>query len=268
MLIEMGPRYGNSSPSGSAGGGTRESRPLTRPRALLRRFPRVRSAVYFASTLRLMASQRPATVHAGALAGYEPTPDPWGYGTGEGRARLAAAERMIERAAASGASRTAVDLGCGEGYVSEVLARHSERVLGTDLSPIAVDRAKARCEHLGRVSFRVCDFTLEPPSGPFDLVVLSDVLEIFVRPWAQRRVRQKAVAMVAPGGHLLLSSTKQAVVTEESRWALAISRGSRGIARSVERCGLGKVAEEETATHRLTLFRKPGKVQRGQRPIV
>lgn len=50
-----------------------------------------------------------------------------------------------------------VDVGCGNGRISRLLAEHFPRVLGVDISPAAVERAKAESRGVGNVDYRVLD---------------------------------------------------------------------------------------------------------------
>jgi len=61
-----------------------------------------------------------------------------------------------------------LDLPCGEGRHALELARRGHRVTGIDLSPHAVERARAEASRTGSVAeFRVGDMRA-PPAGPFD----------------------------------------------------------------------------------------------------
>ena len=50
-----------------------------------------------------------------------------------------------------------VDVGCGNGRFSRLLAPHFPRVLGIDISPRAVERAKEESRLVGNVDYRVLD---------------------------------------------------------------------------------------------------------------
>src|SRR6516162_3011788 len=50
-----------------------------------------------------------------------------------------------------------VDLGCGNGRFSRLLAPHFPKVLGVDVSPHAIERAKAESRGIENVSYRVLD---------------------------------------------------------------------------------------------------------------
>jgi SAM-dependent methyltransferase len=70
-----------------------------------------------------------------------------------------------------------LDLGCGVGAVAERVAELSEaHVVGVDKDPRQIQQARAHHAH-PRVDYRVGDALREPLDGPFDAVILSNVLE-------------------------------------------------------------------------------------------
>lgn len=50
-----------------------------------------------------------------------------------------------------------VDVGCGNGRFSRLLAEHFPRVLGVDIAPAAVERARAESRGIANVDYRVLD---------------------------------------------------------------------------------------------------------------
>jgi SAM-dependent methyltransferase len=50
-----------------------------------------------------------------------------------------------------------VDVGCGNGRFSRLLAAHFPRVVGIDISPHAIERARAESAGVGNVEYRVLD---------------------------------------------------------------------------------------------------------------
>jgi ubiquinone/menaquinone biosynthesis C-methylase UbiE len=100
----------------------------------------------------------------------------------------------------------ALDLGCGPGYTTELVAAHvsTDRVLGLDQSPRLLEQA--RCTHPNpRLSFEQADVSM-PPFGPlpanflysrFLLTHLRDPAQV-VRSWA---------SAAQPGAHLVLEET-------------------------------------------------------------
>jgi len=67
-----------------------------------------------------------------------------------------------------------LEIGCGEGHQSVHLATICDRLIGIDVSPRAVERARMRCAN---GEFLVGDaFSAGIGRGPFDLVVACEVL--------------------------------------------------------------------------------------------
>jgi len=52
---------------------------------------------------------------------------------------------------------TALDIGCGTGAFSRLLAARADHVLGLDLSPNMIQVARQRSSHLSNVDFRIAD---------------------------------------------------------------------------------------------------------------
>jgi SAM-dependent methyltransferase len=85
---------------------------------------------------------------------------------------------LAELAQRSGA-RQVHEIGCGEGFLSTMLAQRGFAVRGSDLSAAAVAIARDRAVDLGLpVSFRVADlYALTPEPDGAELVVCCEVLE-------------------------------------------------------------------------------------------
>lgn len=67
----------------------------------------------------------------------------------------------------------ALDAGCGEGVVADWLSRHGFQVLGVDIAPSAIERARALHGEREGLGFAVADLLREPPASPrpFDVVI-------------------------------------------------------------------------------------------------
>jgi SAM-dependent methyltransferase len=100
------------------------------------------------------------------------------------------------------AGQDVLDAGCGEGFLSRILAARGARVTGVDLSPRLVELAGTQVAP-GQVTYRVGDLSEPPPelAGRFDAVasyfVLNDVAEY--RGFAQTLARA-----LKPGGRAVL----------------------------------------------------------------
>jgi 2-polyprenyl-6-hydroxyphenyl methylase/3-demethylubiquinone-9 3-methyltransferase len=98
--------------------------------------------------------------------------------------------------------KTALDVGCGAGLLTEPLARLGARVTGLDASPelIAVAREHGRASRL-EIHYRAGE--LSDLEGQFDLITCMEVIEHVADPAA---FVQALAKRLAPGGLLILST--------------------------------------------------------------
>lgn len=95
-----------------------------------------------------------------------------------------------------------LDLGCGHGWLAELLSRNGLDVVGVDGSGVLIEQARQRCPHL---QFEVHDLTTGLPTtigGPFDLVVSHMVLMDMP---AISKLLHDVAAMMTPGA--IMAST-------------------------------------------------------------
>ena len=95
----------------------------------------------------------------------------------------------------------ALEVGCGTGTNTLWLAARGFNVLGVDVSPLAIDRARAK---LGRAAgtcrFEVRDFLKDPPQGVFDFVFDRGCFHVFDARRARTRFAALVAGVLAPGG--------------------------------------------------------------------
>jgi SAM-dependent methyltransferase len=130
---------------------------------------------------------------------YEPSYDPFGFDTNPDEAWKF--ESTLDVCGA-GPFGSALELGCAVGTFTELLAPRCESVLAVDISPTAIERATQRLGHLPNVTCEVRALPADLPSGPFDLIVASDVLYY----WPMVDLLRAAPALagaLAPGGALV-----------------------------------------------------------------
>lgn len=70
-----------------------------------------------------------------------------------------------------------LEVGCGTGNFTTLLAASCSEVVAVDLNPVFVQRAIARLKSQPHVSIRVADATTQPWPQAFDTIILLDVLE-------------------------------------------------------------------------------------------
>ena len=87
----------------------------------------------------------------------------------------------------SPAAQTLLDLGCGTGTYTELFAQYGYEVLGVDLSPLMIERARKR----GSASYTVGDVRSYRASEPVDIItLLFHVMSYQTRDEAVRRTLQ------------------------------------------------------------------------------
>ncbi len=98
--------------------------------------------------------------------------------------------------------RTALDVGCGAGLLTEPLARLGARATGVDASPEVIEIARAHAASVGLdIDYRVGD--VQQLEGQFDLVTAMEVIEHVADPAA---FIAALAARLARGGLLILST--------------------------------------------------------------
>ncbi len=74
---------------------------------------------------------------------------------------------------------SAFEPGCSVGVLTELLATRCDRLLSSDIIPLALQRAEARLRRKSHVWLEERSIPEQWPSGPFDLVVLSEIAYYF-----------------------------------------------------------------------------------------
>ncbi len=152
--------------------------------------------------VRLVAGAR-----AAFEAAYTDSEDPWRSATRRYRYQ----ERKYEQIMALLPQRDferALDLGCGLGLLSQLLAGRAGSVLGLDLAGAALELARKRALGIGNLRFEQGDVLDLPDTltGQFDLVVVADTL-YYLSPLDDallKRLGARFASLLRPGGVCLL----------------------------------------------------------------
>ncbi len=126
---------------------------------------------------------------------YARSDDPWGFATspyerGKYDATLAALPMQHYG--------RALEIGCSIGVLTARLAQRCDELVGIDLDPRALELARTRCAALPNVRFERRTFPHETVSGPFDLIVISEVAYY----WSDTdlAIARERIVASAPGG--------------------------------------------------------------------
>ncbi|MDB5454254.1 MAG: glycosyl transferase family 2, partial [Caulobacteraceae bacterium] len=182
------------------------------------------------------------------------SPDPWDYGNAYERLKYQQTLAMIPPRSYA----NAIELACAEGHFTVDLAKRAQRLLATDISEVALQRAAARCENLDNVTFAQIDLLRDAPPGVFDLIVCSEVLYYLPDVEVLRKLVTRLVDHLADGGVLVMTHAN--IVSDDPeatgyRWPHPF--GAAGIGRIVvEETRLSLDRELRTELYRIQVFRK------------
>ena len=126
---------------------------------------------------------------------YRSDPDPWKFESSwyEERKYALTIAALPERR-----YRSAFEPGCSVGVLSALLARRCDRLLATDIVAGVLDRARRRLSDSDGARVEMRAIPEAWPSGPFDLVVLSEIAYYFDGDTLEEIVAQ-LVASTTPG---------------------------------------------------------------------
>lgn len=127
------------------------------------------------------------------------------------------------------AGRSAIDIGCGAGLMTEPLARMGARVTGIDAAPENIEVAKAHAAIGGlHIDYRATSVeAMAATTARFDLVTCLEVIEHVAD---RASFFTSLAALVAPGGLLVVSTPNRTAAS----WAVLIG-GAELLVRSIPR---------------------------------
>jgi cyclopropane fatty-acyl-phospholipid synthase-like methyltransferase len=96
------------------------------------------------------------------------TPDPWQISRASFRDKVL--RQLVTKLVAG---KSVLELGCGEGHLTQAIFGGAARVTGIDLSGVAIDRARARA--IPNATFMAADFLSVPFKG-FDVIAAIECL--------------------------------------------------------------------------------------------
>jgi peptidoglycan/xylan/chitin deacetylase (PgdA/CDA1 family) len=194
--------------------------------------------------------------------------DPWQYSTSAyERQRHAEMLSLVPREGI----RRAIDIGCGEGHFTELLAPLVEELVATDVSSIALERAAQRCtaSHAEHVQFHQLDLATTVIPGPADLIVCGELLYYCCADVdCLAKVARKLARALSENGYLLIAHSNIVgdQVGGEPALDWPVPFGVRTIGEVLAKTGrLRLVQEIVTPLYRLQLYRRQS-VLRGLLP--
>ena len=112
-------------------------------------------------------------------------------------------EPMLIQAVESGVLPVgrALDVGCGTGTNAIWLAEHGYEVLGVDVAPLAIEKARTKLPSGLSCRFAILDFLTEKPEGgPFQLVFDRGCFHVFDDAEDRARFAARVAEVLAPDG--------------------------------------------------------------------
>ncbi len=119
-------------------------------------------------------------------------------------------------AAALNRSMRALDVACGPGIVVTALAPGAKEVVGCDITPEMLDKARERCAKAGLANVRFVPGNVEKlpfADGEFDVVVSRSAVHHFLDPAAAFR---EMARVLRPGGRMVTVDVASSDVPEEA----------------------------------------------------
>ena len=235
------------------------SRPpiISRIRRRLRRSSLARSYYTFAVQLGQAVTWSRSDFETQLEQTYLAAEDPWDYASSDEEARKYDLCVEMVRGAADKVVPQALEVGCSEGLFTARLAPLCSSVLAVDVSPLALQRAVARCTGLDNVRFERWRLPDGGPLGQFDLVICTDTLAM-VAPLQRRRAIKLLAEMVSPGGHLIVGEYVHPEI-ENAAWGRVLLSVAKHV---VDRFGSSSVGMTlcrivRTDRHIVALYRQP-----------
>jgi 2-polyprenyl-3-methyl-5-hydroxy-6-metoxy-1,4-benzoquinol methylase len=231
----------------------------------LRRVRVLRSALYFAIAMRECWVERSRT-HVDAVdRDFLQRLDPFSYLTNPlERERFKAQQWLLDGVRRGQRFTHGLEIGSAEGAFTEIVASTCDSLLVADLSPTALVRTRQKCASITNVQYIQWDLLSDPVPGLFDLIVVAGVLEYFTRRATFAKTREKLMASLTPDGYLLVESTRQTPIVEDSWWGRYLIRGKRINDFFEQHEEVGCVWSVVTRQYAISVIRKRGPSDAGR----
>lgn len=137
---------------------------------------------------------------AGFEAKFQQDIDPWNYSHSRFEAYK---RRVLMYAVGDRQFARGLELACAIGETTRFLAPRCLRLLGLDSSDTALREARRRTASLANVSLARALLPVDMPSGPFDLIVASEIF-YYLRPNDLRLLLLRLERVTSPGGRIVI----------------------------------------------------------------
>lgn len=181
-------------------------------------------------------------------------PDHWQYGSDP--YELQKYEQTLSLVP-RGHYQRALEIGCSEGAFTRRVATLADEVLGLDIVPVALERARAICADLPNVRFRQFDLEREQLDQRFDLIFCAEVL-YYVRWTRLVPTTRKITRWLRPGGYLIAVHVRSEIAAE---WGFG-PKGAQLTHRLLERPGLRRLQDQREDKYTLTLYQRVAEERR------
>lgn len=231
--------------------------PPRRPRDRLKQIAPLRSLYHLARSVGDILSTRPGHVADDCEAIYRRGADPWRYESEDQQARYARALGLIRTALGATPSAKVIEIGCGEGMFTALLAPYCAELVAADASPTALDRARARLGGAPQVRFRTFDVLTSPLESGFDLIVMDHIIDLFGRRAAYRKIATLIANAMTPDGYALIGAMRAFDAAETAWWSRYVPWGGVAILDWIGRhTPLTPVTSVTESFYTYTLFRR------------
>ncbi len=134
-----------------------------------------------------------------------------------------------------------LDVGCGIGRWSRLLAARGALVLGIDLSPTMIAQARSRAAEQGvdgRCRFAVADLAHLNLGEQFDVVLGVTVLQHILDPVAFRAALSAMATHLAPAGRMILLEAAPTAAADRCDTSIFTARNRDVYLDTIDSCGL------------------------------
>lgn len=184
---------------------------------------------------------------AGFEAKFQASGDPWDY---RSSAFEAAKRRVLLRACGPGKRGRGLELACAIGETSRALASRCLSLVAIDGAPTALDTARRLTAPRARIDYRHTVLPHGVPTGPFDLVVVSEIA-YYLGPRDLEILARRLIAALAPGGRIVVLHHLVPFDDAAQRPALAQDRLCRWL-----RAAMPRVLDQRRGRYAVSVFQR------------